>query len=103
MQQMQDTHAGTCTVEVVLVRLQYVSSAQHMLHVACILQDCRNTCPCLSTAALQVYATLTLAVGLLTLGIAADVAFHIGGVLTGLASFGSLLWLGFTTPADSQV
>jgi hypothetical protein len=52
---------------------------------------------------LQVYATLTLAVGLLTLGVAADVAFHVGGVLTGLASFGSLLWLGFTTPADSQV
>lgn len=50
----------------------------------------------------KVYATLTLAVGLLTLGIAADVTFHVGGALTALASFGSLIWLGFTTPADGQ-
>jgi FtsH-binding integral membrane protein len=50
----------------------------------------------------KVYATLTLAVGLLSLGVAADVVFHVGGLLTGLASFGSLLWLGFTTPADSS-
>jgi hypothetical protein len=53
--------------------------------------------------ALQVYATLTLAVGLLTLGVAADVTFHVGGTVTALASFVSLIWLGFTTPADSQV
>jgi hypothetical protein len=72
----------------------------NVLHVACVLQF---LCSRLLTDFLQVYATLTLAVGLLTLGVAADVAFHVGGVLTGLASFGSLLWLGFTTPADSQV
>ncbi|KAF8062010.1 TMBIM6 [Scenedesmus sp. PABB004] len=44
----------------------------------------------------KVYATLTLAAGVAALGVAADLALHVGGVLTGLASLVSLIWLGFT-------
>lgn len=37
-------------------------------------------------------------------GVAADVAFHIGGLLTTLLAFGSLAWLAFTpATADNQV
>jgi FtsH-binding integral membrane protein len=49
----------------------------------------------------KVYTTLTFAVALATLGVAADLVSHVGGALTTLAAVGSLLWLGFTTPADS--
>lgn len=49
----------------------------------------------------KVYATLTAAVVLAVIGSATDVVFHIGGVLTTLLAFGSLLWLSFT-PATAE-
>lgn len=53
---------------------------------------------------MQVYTTLTLAVGLATLGIVADLVYHVGGALTTIAAVISLVWLGFTSPVtDSPV
>eukprot|EP00879_Flechtneria_rotunda_P000617 GHRR01000730.1.p1 GENE.GHRR01000730.1~~GHRR01000730.1.p1 ORF type:complete len:249 (+),score=79.29 GHRR01000730.1:182-928(+) len=46
----------------------------------------------------KVYTTLTLALGLATLGVIADVLYHVGGALTTIAALVSLVWLGFTQP-----
>eukprot|EP00878_Enallax_costatus_P047388 GHUV01057997.1.p1 GENE.GHUV01057997.1~~GHUV01057997.1.p1 ORF type:complete len:151 (-),score=10.66 GHUV01057997.1:468-920(-) len=51
----------------------------------------------------KVYTTLTFAVALATLGVVADLVSHVGGILTTVAALGSLIWLGFTTPADNPV
>lgn len=51
--------------------------------------------------ALQVYATLTAAVVLAAVGIATNITFHVGGFLSVLLAFGSLIWLAFT-PAYPQ-
>ncbi len=52
----------------------------------------------------RVYATLAAALLTAAVGVAADVTFHIGGLITTLAAFGSLLWLSFSNPdVDSQV
>lgn len=51
----------------------------------------------------RVYATLAAALLTAAVGVAADVTFHIGGLITTLAAFGSLLWLSFSNPdVDSQ-
>jgi len=53
---------------------------------------------------MQVYATLMAAVLLASVGIATDVMYHVGGTLTTLMAFGSLIWLSFTPPtAENQV
>lgn len=50
----------------------------------------------------RVYATLTLALVVAALGTTANLVLHIGGWLTTLAAFGSLMWLVMTpaTPAN---
>jgi len=51
----------------------------------------------------QVYTTLTLALAVATAGVFADVTLHVGGMLTTIAAFVSLMWLAFTPAAPDTL
>jgi hypothetical protein len=51
----------------------------------------------------QVYTTLTLALAVASAGVFADVTLHVGGILTTIAAFVSLMWLAFTPAAPDTL
>lgn len=68
------------------------------------LLSCAIVTTCSGDDLLQVYTTLVFAVAMAAIGVATDIAFHVGGILTTVAAIGSMLWLMSTSAApENQV